>query len=408
MNNNELMPLKGIKVLELATVVAAPTAARILCSYGADVIKIESLSGDDMRRAGISEGVVCEDNKNPLFSVANTGKKLIAVNLKSKEGKEIFHKLIAQADVFITNVRGASLKRLGIDYDSIHEQYPKLIYAHFSAYGQKGPDSSLPGFDSTAFWLKSGPIADWMTGPRPFTPTYAFGDMATSSAFTSGILMALLGRERSGKGTFVTTSLYASGIWCNAIRVIAAQAEQTEDVDKVTDYLPADPLSDTYCCKDGVWLGVYDNEYCRDRDKFARILNFPQLAEDPRYVSLDALRSSGAMRECYERLKQIFASKTASQWQEYLSSENIACQVACSADSVSRDVQAIENGYVSKCDFSDGLSMMLPEPPVTFGDYSRRISVSVGRLGEHTDEVLASIGYSEMERSNLRQNGIII
>ena len=82
--------------------------------------------------------------------------------------------------------------------------------------------------------------------------------------------------------------------------------------------------------------------------------------------------------------------------------------MACSADSVSRDVQAIENGYVSKCDFSDGLSMMLPEPPVTFGDYSRRISVSVGRLGEHTDEVLASIGYSEMERSNLRQNGIII
>lgn len=407
MENCKSMPLTGINVLELATVVAAPTASRVLCSYGADVIKVESLAGDDMRRAGDSEGVVCQDNKNPLFTVVNTGKKLIALNLKTVEGMEVFLKLLAWADVFVTNVRMASLERLGLDYASVSKQFSGLIYAHFSGYGPKGPASSSPGFDSTAFWLRSGPMADWMVGTRPFTPTYAFGDMATSSAFVSGILMALLGRERTGNGTFVTTSLYASGIWCNAIGIIAAQSELRNPLGKGPEYLPADPLSDVYCCSDGMWLGVYDNEYRRDRDKFARILDFPQMAEDPRYASLESLRESGAMRECFEKLQQIFASKTGTQWQEYLTQENVACQVACTAASVSYDVQAIENGYIDKVVFSDGMEMMLPEPPIAFDSYTRRTSESVGKLGENTDELLFSLGYSNEEISSMHQKGIV-
>ena len=137
--------------------------------------------------------VVCEDDKNPLFTIQNSGKRLTSIDLKNPDGKAAFLKLLETADVFLTNVRLPSLGRLGLDYETLYKAYPGLVYAHFSGFGPKGPDAAKPGFDSTAFWLRSGPMADWQVpGSFPFTPTYAFGDMATSSAFLSGILMAII------------------------------------------------------------------------------------------------------------------------------------------------------------------------------------------------------------------------
>jgi len=189
MEQMKKMPLEGIRVVELATVVAAPTASRVLCAFGAEVIKVETKIGDEMRRAGEFEMVVCEDDKNPLFTIQNSGKRLTSIDLKNPDGKAAFLKLLETADVFLTNVRLPSLGRLGLDYETLHKAYPGLVYAHFSGFGPKGPDAAKPGFDSTAFWLRSGPMADWQVpGSFPFTPTYAFGDMATSSAFLSGIL----------------------------------------------------------------------------------------------------------------------------------------------------------------------------------------------------------------------------
>ena len=153
MNTDKMLPLEGIKVVELATVVAAPTAGRMLCAYGAEVIKVENLIGDDLRRAGEFERVVCEDYKNPIFTIQNSGKKLVALNLKSEEGKRAMLKLLEDADVFLSNVRAASLARLGLDYETLSAAYPGLIYAHFSGFGPKGPSAADPGFDSTAFWL---------------------------------------------------------------------------------------------------------------------------------------------------------------------------------------------------------------------------------------------------------------
>lgn len=212
MEQKKKMPLEGIRVVELATVVAAPTASRVLCAFGAEVIKVETRIGDEMRRAGEFEMVVCEDDKNPLFTIQNSGKRLTSIDLKNPDGKAAMLRLLETADVFLTNVRLPSLGRLGLDYETLHAAYPGLVYAHFSGFGPKGPDAAKPGFDSTAFWLRSGPMADWQApGSFPFTPTYAFGDMATSSAFLSGILMALIGKKSTGMGTFVSTSLFASG-----------------------------------------------------------------------------------------------------------------------------------------------------------------------------------------------------
>ena len=273
MTENIKMPLEGIKVIELATVVAAPTAGRMLSAYGAEVIKIESLAGDDYRVAGNFERVVCEDYKNPLFTIQNSGKKLTSINLKHPDGKAAMLKLLEDADVFLTNVRTGGLQRLGLDYESLHERYPKLVYAHFSGFGPKGPVASDPGFDSTAFWLRSGPMADWQVpGSFPFNPTYAFGDMSTSSVLFSGILMALLGRVRTGRGTLVNTSLFASGIWCNAVSVVSHQP-QFGGKRPLDPLRPADPFSQYYLCADGKWIGIFDNEYQRDLPKFAKLFD---------------------------------------------------------------------------------------------------------------------------------------
>ncbi len=407
MEKNMNMPLAGVRVVELATVVAAPTTSRMLCAYGAEVVKVETLYGDEMRRAGKTELTPYEDYKNPLFTVHNSNKRLTSINFKDPEGKAALLKLIGEADVFITNVREASLRRSGLDYDTLRESFPQLIYAHFSGFGPKGPVASNPGFDSTGFWLRSGPMADWQVdGSFPFVPTYAFGDMATSSVLLSGILMALLGREKTGCGTKVETSLFASGIWCNSVGVVETQFERRHL--NPDPFRPADPFDTTYKCADGKWIGVYVNEYKKDKAKLAKLLGMEDILEDPRYDDIATLAESGVIVEAVKRCNEIFLTRTSAEWRELLSANSVSCEVMQSTCDVSRDSQAIENHYVEELEFADGLKVMMPCPPVHFSEYTRRPYEPTGEIGKDTDAVFASLGYSGEEIARLREKGAIL
>ena len=407
MEKNMNMPLAGVRVVELATVVAAPTTSRMLCAYGAEVVKVETLYGDEMRRAGKTELTPYEDYKNPLFTVHNSNKRLTSINFKDPEGKAALLKLIGEADVFITNVREASLRRSGLDYDTLRESFPQLIYAHFSGFGPKGPVASNPGFDSTGFWLRSGPMADWQVeGSFPFVPTYAFGDMATSSVLLSGILMALLGREKTGCGTKVETSLFASGIWCNSVGVVETQFERRHL--NPDPFRPADPFDTTYKCADGKWIGVYVNEYKKDKAKLAKLLGMEDILEDPRYDDIATLSESGVIVEAVKRCNEIFLTRTSAEWRELLSANSVSCEVMQSTCDVSRDSQAIENHYVEELEFAGGLKVMMPCPPVHFSEYTRRPYEPTGEIGKDTDAVFASLGYSGEEIARLREKGAIL
>ena len=405
MEKNMNMPLAGVRVVELATVVAAPTTSRMLCAYGAEVVKVETLYGDEMRRAGKTELTPYEDYKNPLFTVHNSNKRLTSINFKDPEGKAALLKLIGEADVFITNVREASLRRSGLDYDTLRESFPQLIYAHFSGFGPKGPVASNPGFDSTGFWLRSGPMADWQVeGSFPFVPTYAFGDMATSSVLLSGILMALLGREKTGLGPKVETSLFASGIWCNSVGVVSHQPQfgGKRDLDPLR---PADPLSQFYRCADGKWIGVFDNDYKREREKFAKLFDLPELVEDPRCASLEELARTDAVVEIVEKINKLFLTRTSAEWRAYLTENSVSCEVMHCIRDVSTDEQALANGYVEELEFADGLKVMMPCPPVHFSEYGRRPYAPCGAIGEDTAEVLGGLGYSEADIAQMRESG---
>lgn len=406
MDQNKNLPLTGVKVVELATVVAAPTTSRMLCAYGAEVVKIESPRGDEMRRAGITEHAPYEDYNNPLFTVHNSNKRLVAINIKSEKGREALFRLLDSADVFITNVRGPSLTRLGLDYDSVKARYPRLIYAHFTGYGPQGPSANDPGFDSTAFWLRCGPMADWQVkGSFPFVPTYAFGDMATSSVLLSGILMALYHRTQTGCGTKVETSLFASGIWCNSVGVVSTQFDR-KYLNPDPNY-PTDPFETYYECADGRWIGIYVNEYDRDLEKFARLLGLEDILDDPRYASIAALAESGVLPEAVRRIGAVFKTRTSSQWREFLAANSVSCEVLRYTKEVCTDEQAIANHYVEKMTYQNGMEVVMPCPPIHFSDLDRREYANTGRIGEDTDEVFLQLGYSAAEIKAMKHNGDI-
>lgn len=153
-------PLEGIKVVELASFVAAPAAGRMLAEMGADVIRVESTAGDPWRFYGVNCGLPVADEENPLFDLYNLGKRDIQLDTKTPEGKEILLRLLGEADVFITNNRLKSLVRADLDYDSLKDRFPKLIYGLVTGYGQTGPDVDAPGYDGVAFFSRSGMLAD--------------------------------------------------------------------------------------------------------------------------------------------------------------------------------------------------------------------------------------------------------
>lgn len=402
------LPLEGVKVVEMGTVVAAPTTARVLASYGAEVIKVETLDGDVMRVAGTHEFTPYEDDLNPLFTVHNSGKKFLSLNFKTPEGKKILLDLLKEADVFITNVREKSLERNGLDYETLKVWNPGLIYAHFLGYGERGPAANNPGFDISAFWLRSGPLADWSTeGSFPFLPTYAFGDMATSSAFLSGILMALYAKKETGLGTKVGTSLFASGIWCNAIGVVQTQFEH-KDLNP-HPLRPTDPFNQTYLCKDGRWIGVYCNEYVMDKEKLAKLFGIEWIIDDPRCASIDTLQKTGAIEEVIVQCNEIFLTRTAQEWRDLFSTNNVACEIMMKSREVSTDPQAIENEYMVPVEFpnEDHTTVMLPNPPIWFSNYDRKGYKPTGPLGEDTDEILADMGYSAAQIQAMKDTGAV-
>ena len=203
--------------------------------------------------------------------------------------------------------------------------------------------------------------------------------MATSSAFLSGILMALIGKKSTGMGTFVSTSLFASGIWCNAIGVVSHQPQFGGE--RPNDPLrPADPFCHFYECSDGKWIGVFDNEYRRELPKFANLFGMPEdRRRSPRRQPRGAARDRLRRRDRYAAQRH-FQDQDGRRWEAFLSENNVSCERMRTIRDVSTDEQAIANGYIQKVTFKDDLEVMMPCPPMQLTEYATRPYTSAGRL----------------------------
>lgn len=402
------LPLSGYKVIELATVVAAPTAGRLLAEYGAEVIKIEMPpAGDPLRAMGEMHMLPVEAGNNPLFDAFNVGKKLTSVNLKNPDGYKLLMQLLSDADVFLTNTRMQSLEKLGLGYEALKERFPRLVYAHFSGFGLKGPDKDRPGYDTTAFWMKTGAVTDWTPEDGfPIRPSYAFGDIVSASYFLNGILMALLARESSGHGTLVSTSLFNTGIWANASSVVNAQPQYGREYPNGL-YDPWNPFSDYYRCSDGVWISLISKNYAKDRPLLARLFDLPELVEDPDCQAIGHLRRVGKLEAVVRRTAESFAKKTSEEWIELFEENDIPYETVGSVQTLYKNEQAWANGYLENVRYPDGSETAMPVPPIVFSDYDRRGFVPQGGPGADTDSVLSGAGYSAEDIQRLKESGAV-
>ena len=249
-------PLAGVKVVEMSTFVAGPVTARLLADLGAEVIKVERPEGDAWRVTGVSYlPRRFSEAENPVFDIYNTGKKHLALNLKTPEGMEAFHKLLAEADVFITNTRPRALKRLGLAYEDIQEKYPALIYGILLGYGEEGPESEKPAFDTSAFWAKSGFLRDHglvREDYAPVPPPYSMGDTITGYLLMGEICAALYRKKETGLGDYVRAGLYHNGIFTMGTMAIISQPPFGSTFPR--DRLAWGAPSGDYQCADGEWI----------------------------------------------------------------------------------------------------------------------------------------------------------
>ena len=393
-------PLSGIRVVEMSTFVAGPVTARLLADMGAEVIKVEASKGDDWRRTGISYNPRFNQDENPVFAIYNTGKKHVSLNLKTPEGKEAFHRLLAQADVFVTNTRPDSLKRLGLSYEDIKELYPKLIYAIILGYGEEGPDAAKPAFDTTAFWSRTGFLRDLAVASDdyyPVNPPSGVGDTATGYLLLAEISAALYNRERTGKGDYVRSTLFRNGIFTMGTMAIISQKPFGYPFPRKRSRNGAPGGS--YCCADGDWIFIATGDPAKTAAAIHRMIGRSDLTEGRRNMNVE---------EYYGIIRDAFLTKTAEEWIRLGNAEDIPIVRMNHFSDISEDPQAWANGFVEQVTFPSGNTDVMPSSPIEMDSADVPPTVPPPGVGAHTMEVLQSLGYTEEQIRQMLESGAAV
>jgi len=384
-------PLHGVKVVELGVWVAGPAAAGVLGDWGADVIKIEPLSGDPARTFQRMFGG--DMPNNPVFELDNRNKRGIALDISTPEGREIALELLDQADVFVTNVRVDALKRAGLDYDTVSARNPRLVYGQITGYGLEGPDANRPGYDIAAFWARSG-IAHMLTpegGALPFQRG-GMGDHTTGVTFAGAISAALYQRERSGLGQMVSSSLLRQGVYTIGFDLnMMLGWGQHPMIGQRTQMM--NPSVTNYQAGDGKWFWVVGLEGERHWPPLARVAGHPEWITDERFVT--PLQRAINHKELIALLDEAFSGKSLAEWADIFATEpDMFWSPVNSAEEVLADPQLQHAGGLIEVPDEYGTTTMIASPADFHGTPGEPRWIAP-KLGEHTAEVLRELGRSD-------------
>lgn len=398
------LPLEGIKVISLCNFVAGTTVSRYFSEFGADVIQIESLAGDPWRYYGPANNVPANEKENPIFDIFNAHKKDIALDMKDPRGKEIFFKLLEDADIFVTNTRVNGLQRLGIDYDSIKDRFPRLVYGLLTGYGSKGPDAAKPGYDGLAFFANSGLYCDTTEASGyPMVPPASGGDIITGTTLYAGLLTAYINALRTGKGDLVEVSLYGAATWVCAQPVLVSQPRFGDVYPKYR--LGIKPLNTAYKCKDGEWVLLWLMQPERYFKTVCEILGIPEVAEDPRFNTKAGILGNRA--ELIPILEKAFIQFDSGYLMEQFVANDVTATRAKHYNDTYTDPQALENDYMREVTFESGNSAVLPMIPIKSRNCGKIEFKRGPLLGEHTVEVLKGFGYSDEQIDELKTDKVV-
>lgn len=397
--------LQGLKVIEMATYIAAPGAGGILADWGADVLKIEPLSGCPMRYTMANMGAD-HLKGSPIFDLDNRGKKGLAIDTSKPEGVEAVKRLVADADVFITNVRPGGLERAGLDYEALSTINPRLVYASVTGYGLQGEERDRPGFDIAAFYARSGiGYLQTVKGREPTILRTGIGDHTTSMATAAGILAAVVERERTGKGRLVEASLLRAGIYAagsdTAVQLKFGKLGSTK-----SRHESVSPLNNFFCTKDETWFVIVPRQGSADWAPICRVIGQPDLATDPRFDTPKGRRTNAAA--LVDILDAAFAQQDLAYWREKLDAADLIWSALMRPSDVANDPQAKAAGaFVEVPERHGGGTFLAPASPIRFPGADDGPKGPVPDLGEHTVEVLKQFGYDDAGITALRQSGVI-
>ena len=397
--------LEGIKVIEVATYIAAPGAGGILADWGAEVIKVEPLSGCPMRYTMANVGAD-HLKGSPIFDLDNRGKKGIAINTATPEGVEAVKRLVKDADVFLTNVRPGGLERSGLDYASLSAINPRLVYASVTGYGLEGAERDRPGFDIAAFWARSGlGYLETVKGTEPTTLRTGIGDHTTSMATVGGILAALVERQRTGKGRLVESSLIRAGIYA-AGSDMAVQLKFGKLGSTKSRHEAVQPISNFFKTRSGEWFVIVPRQGSVDWTAVCKIIGQPELETDPRFANPKGRRANAA--ELVDILDAAFAEHDLDHWRQKLDEHDVIWSPLMRPSDVVADPQAIAAGAFVDVPEEDGSgTFKAPAGPVRFPGADDGPKGPAPALGQHTADVLRGLGYSEDDLARLRDSKTI-
>ena len=392
----------GLKVVDLASFIAGPGAATILSDFGADVIKVEP-PGGELWRSGQKIAPQPRSDEPYPFQLANRNKRGVALDLKAASAQQVVERLAKWADVFIVNTPHPARKKLKLEYDDVARWNPRLIYADLTGFGEKGPDAALPGFDLTAYWARSGLL--FMTrdaGSPPTWPVAGSGDNATAVAIYAAITTALYHRERTGKGSYVTTSLLAAGVWSASVFIQAALcgANFYGLHDRAH---PANAALNVYRSSDGTWFVLIVTP-----DKISAVMKAigrEDILTDPRFSDTARLAQNRAQLTAI--LDEIFSSQPMSHWYEVFDGVHVTFGAVREPNEVINDPQLRANDIIVPLEGAGEKLTSTISSPIQVHGVAKVPARRAPRVGEHNDEVLGELGFSSSEIASLRASGAV-
>jgi crotonobetainyl-CoA:carnitine CoA-transferase CaiB-like acyl-CoA transferase len=392
----------GLKVVDLASFIAGPSAAVILSDFGADVIKAEPPSGDLWRHG--HQIPPQPQAKDPYpWHLANRNKRGITLDLKTPSAQPVLEKLVKWADVLIVNTPHPARKRLKLEYDDVAKWNPRLIYADVTGYGELGPDADLPGFDITSYWARSGLLS--MTrdaGSPPTWPVAGSGDNATAVGLYSAIVTALYHRERTGEGSYVTTSLLAEGVWSASVSIQAAlcDAKFFAPHDRKN---PANAAMNVYRAADDTWFVLVVTP-----DKLAAVakaIGRPDLLTDPRFS--DPAKLTANMPALTAILDEVFAQHAMAHWYDVFSVIHVTFGAVHGPQEVINDPQLRFNDIIVTLEGAGDKLKSTISSPIKVHGVAKVPAKRAPKIGEHNEQVLEQLGFSGAEIDALRASGAV-
>jgi crotonobetainyl-CoA:carnitine CoA-transferase CaiB-like acyl-CoA transferase len=389
-------PLEGTSVVELGGWVVGPSATAVLADWGATVVKVEPPDGDP-NRAWVN-GI------NSTFELDNRGKRSITIDLDSEAGLEVLHRLLASADVFLTNIRPRSLLAHGLDFDSLAPRYPRLVYAQITGYGQEGPDRDHAAYDAGAFWARAGVLwTQQMPGAvLPHAPGGS-GDHVTSITAVAGIVGALVARNRTGRGQLVATSLLRAGIF-----TISADLNRVLRVGSAFPKRPRteapNPLFNSYRCADDRWVFLLGLQPDRHWSSVLGALGRLDLHDDPRFASAAERAVNSA--ELIAIMDATFAAEPEAEWVRRFGEHDVWWSPVQGPEDLPGDPQVVASGALVEVPTTEGTGTSVSSP-VDFTDTPWSVSRRAPELGEHSEEILLELGLTWDDIAALRERGAL-